>query len=85
MKKTKEKCCLGGCGDINCEHCGLKKLNNRMPGLMISQRQIILNLLKTEREKTINDFLSGRLCHSCGGPKKDNPLSDMCGKCWEEA
>ena len=23
--KMKEKCCMGGCGDINCEHCSMKE------------------------------------------------------------
>ena len=69
MKKPKEKCCGGGCGDINCEHCGLKKVN----------------CCEKTRKATIKEFIEGRLCHTCGGPKEDNPLSDMCKKCWNEA
>ena len=51
-------------------------------------RKLVNKLVKTIREETnrrvILDVLSGKVCVHCGGVKKSNPLSDICGKCFEE-
>ena len=51
-------------------------------------RILVEKLVKNIREQThhrvIQDVLSGKVCVRCGGVKKPNPLSDICGKCFEE-
>lgn len=37
------------------------------------------------RENEKKHWLEGMRCTNCGGNKNPNELSDMCGKCFEEA
>ena len=48
----------------------------------------IEKLLKEKETKTINEFLNHERCSTCGKPMnqyENKGLSDMCGKCFEEA
>jgi len=39
---------------------------------------------KRARKETIQEMIEGKICMNCGGKKESN-LTDMCGKCLEEA
>ena len=47
-----------------------------------------LDIVAAERraaeEKERSEWLAGKRCHICGGPKEQNLLTDTCGKCFEE-
>jgi len=47
------------------------------------QTDQILALLEAEKQKWAENLRKGKICHNCGA-KKDQNLSDWCGKCLEE-
>jgi NMD protein affecting ribosome stability and mRNA decay len=53
---------------------------------LIKDVQALLSRKEEEvRENEKKHWLEGMCCTNCGGNKNPDGLSDMCGKCFEEA